>query len=295
MSSQPQSRRWHLPHLLLIALLPLTWHVAAGFTPAAPAFLAGWLILNLGILAAGERWRPYRRDWTVDGRRMRRDGSIVGINVIVDATVGALLTALAIACLPGRNAWPLGLQILAGLLAAEFASYWLHRWSHAGGWLWKVHVMHHLPDRLNASNALMAHPINAGYEKVARLAPLLLLGLSPEAMLAVALFGITQALSTHANIAGTIGPLNWLLGSAELHRLHHSTNEAEAGNFGTCLPLWDQLFGTYRRGQAPMEVGVFEPAHYPSEFALTALLGLPFKMHFRRLVQASCCCCLRAR
>lgn len=77
--------------------------------------------------------------------------------------------------------------------------------------------------------------------------------------------------------------LDCLIGSARLHRLHHSTQDAEAGNFGTALPLWDQVFGTYRRVAAPVAVGVFDPGRYPDEFQLRGLLLWPF----------GCASCLR--
>ena len=134
-----------------------------------------------------------------------------------------------------------------------------------------------MPDRLNLANAVTAHPFNAAYDKAARTLPLLALGLQPDAVLAVALFGLTQALVAHANVAGTIGGLDYVVGSARLHRLHHSTREAEAGNFGTTLPFWDQVFGTFRRGAAPTRVGVFDPAAYPGEFALMRLLAWPLR------------------
>jgi len=206
------------------------------------------------------------------------------MNLPVDALVGAALAALAIALWPGQSPWPLAVQLIVGLASAEFGSYWLHRWSHADGWLWRVHLLHHLPDRLNLANAVTAHPLNAGYDKAVRLLPLLLLGLSPEAMLAIALFGLTQALAVHANIAGSLGLLDRLVGSAELHRLHHSTRADEAGNFGTALPLWDQVFGTYRRARVPDRVGVFAPSAYPGEFELGRLLAWPF-----RLPRWTCC------
>lgn len=291
MSSSRTRQPWHVPHLALLVLLPVAWSAALAWSFAAETVLGTWLALNLAVLMLAEKWRPHRRDWHADRRHLRRDGVVGCINVMADAATGAALAALAVTLLPGSNPWSLGLQILVGLLAAELGSYWVHRWSHAEGWLWRVHVTHHLPDRLTASNALFAHPINAVYDKAAKLGPLLALGLSPEAVLAVALFGITQALVTHANVAGTIGPLNWMLGSAELHRLHHSTEEAEAGNFGTTLPIWDQVFGTYRRGESPIHVGVFEPKRYPSEFALQRLLHLPFKKVGLRFADAIRRCC----
>jgi sterol desaturase/sphingolipid hydroxylase (fatty acid hydroxylase superfamily) len=280
--------RWHWPHLALLALIvPIAAAAhALGLEPTVA--LAAWLVANLIVLGVAERWRPFRRDWHPTSRHLRRDGTVWGVNLLVDTVVSAGLAAAAIAWLPGGNTMPLALQVAIGLAVAELGSYWLHRWSHDGGWLWRVHVLHHLPDRLNLANAVLAHPFNAAYDKAARLLPLLVLGLSPDAMLVIALFGVTQSLATHANVAGTIGWLERIVGSAELHRLHHSTDPAEAGNFGTALPLWDQVFGTYRRERAPVEVGVFEPAHYPGEFDLVRLLRWPLAP--LRLARALRCC-----
>lgn len=283
---------WHWPHLLLLALLPVLWAVSGWLQWAATVTLAGWLVLSVSILAIAERVRPFRRDWQPGTNHLRRDGKVLGMNLVTDAAVGAVLTAAAIAWLPGQRDWPLLIQIVIGVLAAEFASYWLHRLSHSAHWLWGVHLLHHRPDALNVANALTAHPINAAYEKLARLGPLLLLGLAPDALLAVAMFGLMQGLVTHANVAGRMGPLNWILGSAELHRLHHSTREEEAQNFGTSLPLWDQLFGTYRAATAtPAQVGVFDPTRYPHECALSALLAWPFRPLGRLFAPPRWSCC----
>lgn len=270
----PSMREWHWPHLALLALWP-AWTaltVASGL-PATAALLA-WLVFNALLLGVAERWRPHRRDWHPTKAQLRRDGTVWGLNLLADGAAGALVAAVAIA-LAGESQWPLALQVVVGILVAEFGSYWLHRWSHADGWLWRVHLLHHRPERMNTANALTAHPINAIYNHLARALPLVALGLRPEAILAVALFGLTQSLVAHANVAGRIGWLEWLIGSADLHRLHHSTEEAQAGNFGTTVPLWDQVFGTWRRGGAPTRVGVFAPARYPGELELGALLCWP--------------------
>lgn len=294
MSTRTRLADWHWPHAFLLTLLPLVWAVAGWRGWDATATLAGWLLLNLIALGVAERVRPFRHDWQPAASHLRRDGSVLGMNLVADAAVGTALTAAAIAWLPGQSTWPLAIQIGVGVLAAEFASYWLHRLSHSAHWLWGVHLLHHRPGALNVANALTAHPINAVYEKLARLGPLLLLGLSPDALLAVAMFGLTQGLVTHANVAGRIGPLNWILGSAELHRLHHSTREDEAKNFGTSLPIWDLVFGTYRPATtAPVQVGVFEPSRYPDELALAALLVWPFRPLDRLFAMPQWRCCAR--
>jgi sterol desaturase/sphingolipid hydroxylase (fatty acid hydroxylase superfamily) len=285
---RPSPRGWHWPHLLLLALWPAWTGAAIAWSLPATAALFAWLVANVAVLALAERLRPYRRDWVPSRAHLRRDGAVWGLNLLADAAAGAIVAAVAIALAPGTAGGPLWLQVIAGLVIAEFGSYWLHRVSHADHWLWRVHLLHHRPARMNTANALTAHPLNAIYDHLVRVLPLVALGLQPEALLAIAAFGLTQSLVAHANVAGHIGWLDYVVGSAALHRLHHSTREAEAGNFGTALPLWDQLFGTYRRGRAPREVGVFDPAAYPSELELRRLLAWPFQA-----VARTCAACLR--
>lgn len=121
-----------------------------------------------------------------------------------------------------------------------------------------------------------------------RVAPLLLMDLDDATSIAVALFALTQSLAVHANVAGHLGPLYYIIGSAGPHCLHHHTREADAGNFGIALPIWDQVFGTYRRCAAPVEVGIFDPRPYPDELRLRQLLLWPFVC--RRCPGLTRCC-----
>lgn len=269
-------RELHWPHLGLLAGLPVWWWWATTLALSPTMTLLVWLSISASVLALGEHWRPFRRDWQPSAAQLRRDGTVFAMNAIVDGGITALLTMAAVALNPDDSGWPLWLQVGVAVLVSEFGSYWMHRLSHGGNWWWRVHLLHHRPAQLNVANAVLAHPLNAIYDKLVRVAPLLLLGLDDAALIAVALFAQTQSLAVHANIAGHLGPLDYIIGSAGLHRLHHSTREDDAGNFGTALPLWDQIFGTYRRGVSPGEVGVFGPRRYPGELELRALLLWPF-------------------
>lgn len=286
----PSMREWHWPHLALLAMWPAWTLLSIAWAVPAAAALLAWLVINALLLGAAERWRPHRQDWHPTRAHLRRDGTVWGLNLLADGATGALVAAVAIA-FAGPSQWPLAVQIVVGILVAEFGSYWLHRFSHGEGWLWRVHLLHHRPERMNTANALTAHPVNAIYNHLGRALPLVALGLSPEAILAIALFGLTQSLVTHANVAGRIGWLEFLIGSAELHRLHHSTEETQAGNFGTTVPLWDQLFGTWRRGGTPERVGVFAPSRYPGELELGALLCWPMARTPRALSWLCRRCC----
>lgn len=273
--SAARETHWHWAQLSLLALwLPCSWLL--GKLPPSAA-LAIWLALNLTVLATAEWRQGHRHAWRPDRNDLRRDGSVWSLNLLTDAVVGIALTTAAVALARPHSTLPLAVQILIGTYLSELGSYAIHRLSHRDGWLWRVHLLHHRPARLNLANSLTAHPLNAAYDKLLRLAPLLLLGLDGAAITAVAMFQLTQALATHANIDGRIGWLNYLIGSAELHRAHHSSNPAQAGNYGTSVPLWDQLFGSFRFPIRVDAVGVYTPAHYPSEHALGALLRWPWR------------------
>ncbi len=267
---------WHWPHLLLLTLwMPCWWLLGALPTSTT---LAIWLLINLLLLAAAEWRQGHRRAWRPERDDLRRDGSVWGLNLLTDAMVGVAVTAAVVALARPHSALPLAVQILAGIYLAELGSYAIHRLSHREGWLWRVHLLHHRPAKLNLANGLTAHPLNAAYDKLLRLAPLLLLGLDGAAITAVAMFQLTQALVTHANIDGRIGWLNYLIGSAELHRLHHSSDPNQAGNYGTSVPFWDQIFGSFRVPRHVQEVGVYTPALNPPEHALGALLRWPWQI-----------------
>jgi len=272
----------HWPHLALLAAW-LPWAaLGAGAGWPTSVRLGGWLVLNLAVLAIAERVRPYRTDWRPSRADLCRDGTVLSLNLVADAGASILLALAAVALTPATLGWSMPLQVLSGIALAELGSYAIHRWSHSNPALWRVHLLHHRPERLNVANGLTAHPVNALYDRLARALPLVLLGYAPEAITLVALFDLTQSLATHANVRGTLGGLIRIVGSAELHRLHHSTDAAQSGNFGTAVPLWDQVFGTYRHPGEVAAVGPYEAARYPDQHALVALLRWPFESESKR-------------
>lgn len=284
----PRWSQWHWVHLGLLATLPAYWFAQRALELPAMAGLLLWLALNLAVLLAAERLAPYRADWRPRRPELQRDAGMLSLNIVADGVADAIVLGLAVLAAVGSSTAPLAMQVLAGIWIAELGAYLLHRLSHAGGWLWRVHVVHHLPAAVNAANSFNAHPVNGLYNKLARVMPLVLLGLSADAIFIVALFGLTQGLVVHANVRGRLGWLNWILGSAELHRLHHSTELAQARNFGTTVPLWDQLLGTYRAPTPVRQVGVVDDAGYPAATDLGALLRYPFVRRGRTAAAVDC-------
>lgn len=264
----PRQLRWNWPHLAaLLGLLPFAWlSRMAALAPGAMVTL-GTLLALAWLMWAERRW-PARPEWTPGPHELLRDGAFLGMNAVADAAGALVLTWLALvvaAAMPGPAAhWSPWLAVPAAVVLGELGPYVLHRWAHRGGWAWRVHAVHHAPPRVNASNNLTTHPINVLWNQFARTLPWLVLGFDAHVIAWAALFIQVQSFAVHANIAGTVGPLSRFIGSAELHRWHHSVVLGEALNFSTALPVWDRVFGTYRAPSAVGPVGV-------------GVAGLPFE------------------
>lgn len=259
---------WNWPHLaVLVGLVPLI--CLCDLAALAPgATLALGTLLSLAWLMFAERRWPARRDWVPGAQELLRDGSFLGINAVADALGSLVLTWLAMqgtAAMPGLAAdWSPWIALPTAVILGELGPYILHRWAHRSGWGWRVHAVHHAPERVNASNNLTTHPINVLWNQFARTLPWLVLGFDARTMAWAALFIQVQSFAVHANIAGTVGPLSRWIGSAELHRWHHSVVLSEALNFSTALPIWDRVFGTYRVPSVlgPVRVGI---ADFPTD------------------------------
>jgi sterol desaturase/sphingolipid hydroxylase (fatty acid hydroxylase superfamily) len=254
--------RWNWPHLAaLVGLLPFAWWCGAATLEPGATLTLGTL-LALGWLMFAERRWPARREWTPSPPELVRDGAFLGINAAADAAGALALTWLALYwadAMPGPAAnWSPWIAVPLAVVLGELGPYALHRWAHRGGWAWRVHAVHHAPERVNASNNLTTHPINVLWNQLARTLPWIALGFDAQVIAWASLFIQVQSFAVHANIAGTVGPLSRWVGSAELHRWHHSVVQGEAMNFSTALPIWDQVFGTYKAPSAhgPVRVGV---------------------------------------
>jgi sterol desaturase/sphingolipid hydroxylase (fatty acid hydroxylase superfamily) len=251
--------RWNWPHLAaLVGLVPFAWLAGIAAWEPGTTLTLGTLLALAWLMFAERRW-PARPEWASNAQELLRDGVFLGINAVVDAAGALLLTWLALAwatAMPGPAAnWSPWIAVPIAVVLGELGPYVLHRWAHRGGWGWRVHAVHHAPRRMHASNNLTTHPINVLWNQMARMLPWIALGFEAHVIAWSALFIQVQSFAVHANISGTVGPLSRWIGSAELHRWHHSVVQKEALNFSTAVPIWDRLFGTY---QAP---SVYGPAH----------------------------------
>lgn len=154
---------------------------------------------------------------------------------------------------------PLVIQVLIGLLIADFLYYWGHRIFHKKPF-WHLHAIHHSPPMLDWLSSVRFHPIEDAVMAVFQVVPLLFIGFDPEVFLIVTpIIGVWDIFS-HANVTWDLGPLKYVFITPRFHRWHH-TSEAEGldKNFAGLFPIYDLLFRTwYMPHRIPTEFGAGE-------------------------------------
>jgi sterol desaturase/sphingolipid hydroxylase (fatty acid hydroxylase superfamily) len=176
------------------------------------------------------------------------------------------------------TSWPLLVQVVMGLVIAEFFGYWQHRAVHSVPALWHLHVLHHSTERMTFFKTTRIHALDIGSATFLWTAPLVLLDAPVAVVMWVTAFGNFTAQTQHANVRlRTPGWLNALVGTPAVHWLHHSIDKREGhSNFGMNVMLWDHVFGTFiPPDPAPREALGIEPNHVPASFF--GQLALPWQ------------------
>jgi sterol desaturase/sphingolipid hydroxylase (fatty acid hydroxylase superfamily) len=256
------------------------WNLATVFAWMGGARMALMLTVEFAF--------PARPEWKMTWNSFRRDLMYIavngGITGILKFGVGWLALDLSRFNAGIVANTSILVEFLTILLVYEFFQYWYHRLSHIGtgrwgAWLWKVHVAHHLPDKVYLLMHPVGHPLNLLISLALVQWPLVALGARPESIFLFNALMSLQGLVSHFNVDIKAGPLNYLLVGTELHRFHHSADLTEAKNFGVLTPFWDLVFGTfvYDAKRLPAKLGVDAPDKYPASSELGKILTLPFK------------------
>ncbi|MDB5105425.1 MAG: hypothetical protein JWP91_3114 [Fibrobacteres bacterium] len=241
----------------------------------------------LAVLITAERLYPLSREWSMTGRSFLRDLKYILLDAptigLTKAAFGYLMIRYSESHTGPFSHAPALAGTVAVLVTFEFFQYWFHRLSHeargpAGRFLWRVHVAHHLPDKVYVLMHAVFNPINAILSTAIIQSTLMLLGVPPAAALASALMIDLQSLVSHFNVDIRAGFLNYVLIGTESHRFHHSADSKEAGNYGNTLAIWDLVFGTLYLdpGAKPARLGVVDPSSYPDSGNVMGVLALPF-------------------
>lgn len=230
---------------------------------------------------------PLSKDWSMTGRSFFRDVKYIFFDAPTIGLTKAGIGLFGIYYSENHQGLftnkPVLISTIIFLLVFEFFQYWFHRFSHSGKgfmgqFLWKVHVAHHLPDRVYVLMHAVFNPINAFISTAIIQLTLVLLGIPPAAALAATLLIDLQSLISHFNADIRAGFFNYIFIGTETHRFHHSANIHEAKNFGNTLAIWDIVFGTfsYRPGVNPEKLGVANKNKYPKSENVLKVLAYPF-------------------
>ena len=148
---------------------------------------------------------------------------------------------------------------IVALGGVDFIYYWWHRTSHRVNLLWAAHAVHHQSEDYNLAVALR-QAVLTPFTSLPFSLPLALIGVPPL------VFVVADSVSTlyqfwiHTELVGRMGPLEAVLNTPSHHRVHHARNpEYIDRNYGAILIIWDRMFGTFAREEAPPVFGITKP------------------------------------
>ena len=134
---------------------------------------------------------------------------------------------------------------LFALLAYDFSYYWFHRISHEVNLFWAAHVVHHQSEDYNLGTALRQS--GSGLFGFIFYLPWLYIGIPPEILIASGALNLVYQFWVHTQHVHKIGPLEYILVSPSIHRVHHAQNKIYIDrNYGGILCIWDRMFGTFQ-------------------------------------------------
>ncbi|MDZ4253602.1 MAG: sterol desaturase family protein [Sulfuritalea sp.] len=202
------------------------------------------------------------------------------------------LAAVGFASFAAERGWgllnnlalPQWAALVLAVVALDFAIYLQHVMFHAVPALWRLHRVHHADPDFDVTTGARFHPVEIILSMLIKFSVIAVLGAPAAAVLVFEVLLNATAMFNHANLklpAGVDAMLRRLLVTPDMHRVHHSTNVAEANsNFGFNLTWWDRLFGTYRAAarlpQERMAIGVQGLTGDPRCISLSGMLALPF-------------------
>ena len=244
------------------------------------------VVLGAGLITFFERYTPHLEQWLASKTDVWNDALFMVTVQMVLPKILSFLVAITLVhllekfALPTRalwpHHWPIGLQALLMVLGADFLRYWLHRLSHEHTPLWRLHAVHHSPHKLYWGNVGRFHPLEKALQFLFDAMPFILVGVGTEVLALYFVFYAVNGFFQHCNIELHLGPLNYIISGAELHRWHHSRKIQESNsNYGNNIIIWDILFGTYffPKDQQVEEIGLLN-REYPLTYR--AQLKTPF-------------------
>jgi sterol desaturase/sphingolipid hydroxylase (fatty acid hydroxylase superfamily) len=174
-------------------------------------------------------------------------------------------------------------ELVISLIVLDFIIYMQHRIFHYLPFLWRFHKIHHIDHEMDVTTAIRFHPIEIFLSFFIKSAAIIILGISPIAVIIFVIILNVSAMFSHGNI--TVPKkldqlLRLVIITPDMHRIHHCVIPSETNsNFGFNLSWWDKIFNTYKaqpsQGHDKMKIGLNEYQD-ASQTNLMTLLLIPF-------------------
>jgi sterol desaturase/sphingolipid hydroxylase (fatty acid hydroxylase superfamily) len=142
------------------------------------------------------------------------------------------------------------LQCIAAVFIMDFVRYWIHRSMHRVPLLWRIHSMHHMPERLGAMSEARGNPLDDLIMYPPEFIVLFVLGFDKEVMLGLYSVIWILPLITHSNVEFPATRFSSFFQLPIYHLIHHAYNDGKTPthNFAEILTFWDRVFGTFNAG-----------------------------------------------
>ena len=240
------------------------------------------------VMAVWEMMAP-RRQWnTAKAKRWVVNLAIVGFNSLLTRVLFAS-GALGAAILAGQGEvglfnqlnWPWWAELIIAVVVLDLVVYIQHVLMHAVPILWRLHMVHHSDLDVDVTTGVRFHPIEIALSMFIKIGAVILIGVSPTAVLMFEVMLNATSMFNHSNVRIPVQVdrmLRWIVVTPDMHRVHHSVIPRETNrNFGFNLSWWDRVLGTYlsnpSKGHEYMTIGLEQ---YRTQLTWLGLVALPF-------------------
>lgn len=199
----------------------------------------------------------------------------------------ALQIVVALVLLPLMPAWhgkglidagamPLWAGFAAFALTRDFLEWGYHRLQHRVPFLWALHSLHHSDPAMGALTTQRHHWMDQLIKQATIWsATLLLVTPTPQILGCYAILALWN-FPVHSALPLNLGRWSWVINSSDYHRIHHSKRPEDYDiNFAALFPIWDLLFGSYRRPCERPETGLDHEPRGLLDLAVWPLRGAP--------------------
>lgn len=232
-------------------------------------FFSALVFIPLERSLGRRRQLTLRDEWPTDiGYYFLSHVLVQFILIAVTASTSAVAALVAFpAVRDAIQSWPVWLQFVLAVFAADLAQALLHRAYHNVPLLWRLHAIHHSSRHMDWLAGSRIHVVEVLLTRSAVLLPLVVLGFEPAAINAYVILVGLQAVLAHANLGIDFRWLEYVLVTPRYHHWHHARDRDYVDvNYAIHLPLVDMLMGTFKlppRRVWPDEYGILKPETVP--------------------------------